>query len=96
MPSYLIVDVSVKDPARYADYIRQVPAVIARHGGEYLVRGGAVDVIEGDWTPSRLVVMRFPTREALQGYLDDPDYAPLRDLRREVADSIVIAADGLR
>ena len=95
MPAYMIVDVDVRDAARYEDYKREVPALIARHGGEYLVRGGAHEVIEGDWQPTRMVMFRFPSRAAIRAFMDDPDYRPLAALRHEIARSRIIAVDGL-
>ena len=95
MPAYMIVDVDVRDAARYEDYKREVPALIARHGGEYLVRGGAHEVIEGDWQPTRMVIFRFPSRAAIRAFMDDPDYLPLAALRHEIARSRIIAVDGL-
>lgn len=95
MPAYMIVDVDVRDLARYDDYKSQVPALIARHGGEYLVRGGTHEVIEGDWQPTRMVLFRFPSRAAIRAFLDDPEYRPLAALRHEVAKSRIIAVDGI-
>ena len=60
MAVYLIVDVDAQDPSALERYRAEVPAFIRKHGGEYLVRGGAFEVLEGDWRPSRLVLFRFP------------------------------------
>src|SRR6185436_7647814 len=49
--AYLIVSIDVRDPVAYEDYKAKVPAFIRKHGGEYLVRGGAHEVVEGDWQP---------------------------------------------
>jgi uncharacterized protein (DUF1330 family) len=95
IPAYLIADIEVRDPARYENYRRDVPALIARHGGVYVVRGAEVAVLEGAWHPRRLVVLRFPSRRALEAYLDDPDYQPLKALRQEVTRSSVVVVDGL-
>ena len=57
MPAYVVVNVRVKDPARYADYIKMAPASILAHGGRYIARGGKTEVLEGDWSPSRLVIL---------------------------------------
>ena len=73
----------------------KVPALIARHGGEYLVRGGAHQVLEGSWQPTRLVLFRFPDRAAIRAFLDDPDYAPLKALRQRSASADLVAVDGI-
>ena len=63
MSAYLIVDITVHDPERYQDYVRQVPVLINKHQGSYRVRGGEVEVKEGGWHPQRLIVLEFPDRE---------------------------------
>ena len=95
MPAYVIVNVDLKDPAAYEAYKAAVPALIARHGGEYLVRGGAHEVHEGTWQPTRLVLFRFPDRTAVRAFMDDPDYAPWKQLRQRIATSDIVAVDGL-
>lgn len=95
MTAYLIVDVAIRDPQQYETYKQQVPALIARHGGEYLVRGGTHEVLEGEWRPTRLVLFRFPNRAAIKAFLADPDYRPLAALRHSIADSSLVAVDGL-
>ena len=95
MTAYLIVDVAIRDPQRYEDYKQKVPALIERHGGEYLVRGGAHEVLEGTWQPSRLVLFRFPSRDAIKAFLADPEYQPLAAVRHSIADSSLVAVDGL-
>ena len=95
MSAYLIFDGKVHDAARYEDYKRQVPALIARHGGEYLVRGGGFEVIEGSWNPTRIVLLKFPDRAAIRAFFADPDYQPLLKLRHAIADSHAVAVDGI-
>jgi uncharacterized protein (DUF1330 family) len=95
MPAYLIADVNIQDKERYEAYKREVPAIIARHGGEYLVRGGEHEVIEGKWKPSRLVLFRFPNRAAIHAFFADPAYQPLAALRHEIAESNLVAVDGI-
>ena len=58
------------------------------------MRGGDSEVLEGAWTPDRLVVLEFPNREAALAFYDDPEYAPFRTLRQSVTDSSVVIVDG--
>ena len=95
MPVYMIVDVDIADPAAYETYKAQVPALIARHGGEYLVRGGAHEIIEGTWSPTRLVLFRFPDRASVKAFIDDPDYAPLKALRQRISRGDIVMVDGI-
>ena len=95
MSAYLIVDVDLHDAKAYDAYKRDVPALIARHGGEYLVRGGEFEIIEGDWRPTRLVLLRFPDRKAIRAFMSDPEYKPLVALRHTAATSCLVAVDGI-
>lgn len=96
MPAYLIVNVEVNDPTAYEEYRLGVPAILAKHGGEYIVRGGSWEAFEGDWRPSRLVILRFPNLKAIRAFMDDPEYAPLKALRHSLARTDMIAVEGVR
>ena len=95
MPAYVIANVTVKDPERYPEYARQVPATLEPFGGRYLARGGAVEVVEGDWRPNRLVVLEFPTLERARAWYDSADYGPARQLRWETADAQIVFLEGV-
>ena len=95
MPCYLILDIDIRDPEKYELYKREVPRLVEKHGGEYLVRGGTHEVIEGDWNPTRLVLFRFPDRQAIRNFFSDPEYQPLKSVRHESAISDLVAVDGI-
>ena len=95
MPAYMIVDIRLRDAATYEKYKAEVPALIRKHGGEYLVRGGKFEVLEGSWQPSRLVVFRFPDSAAAHAFMNDPEYRPLKALRQGCADTDAVVVDGL-
>ena len=95
MPAYLIAEVDVTDPAAYEDYRKQVPPIIAKYGGRYLVRGGKVESKEGGWTPPRFVIVEFPTMEQARKFYDSPDYAPALAIRKKASRSRLILAEGL-
>jgi len=94
MSAYFIVDIEVTDPEAYENYRSQVPALVAKHGGKYLVRGGAFEVLEGDWTPHRLVVIEFPTSEAAKEFYDSDEYEPLKQMRLNATNSSLIQVEG--
>ena len=95
MAAYLIAEVDVHDSAGYEEYRQKVPAIIAAYGGRYLVRGGALDVLEGDRTPKRMVVLEFADRAALQAFWSSPEYLPLRALRERAARASIVAVEGM-
>jgi uncharacterized protein (DUF1330 family) len=94
MPTYLIANIELHDVKRYKDYVEHVPALIAKHGGKYRVRGGDSQVLEGAWSPSRLIVIEFPSREAALAFYNDADYEPYKSLRQSVSDSSLVLVDG--
>lgn len=95
MSAYLIVELGVHDAAGFEEYRSRVPELIRKHGGEYIVRGGTVEVIEGAWQPRRLVLFRFPDREAIRAFFEDPEYAELKAIRLRTCDSTIVAVDGM-
>ena len=62
MPAYFIIDHEVTDPAGFEEYRRQVPGTVEKYGGKFLVRGGQMQALEGDWKPKRIVVTEERTR----------------------------------
>ena len=94
MPAYLIANIRVKDPAKFASYRDQVAPLIARFGGRYLIRGGAVTPVEGNPTLERVVVLEFPSMDALKTFYFSDDYAPLIALRQEASDGDVALIEG--
>ena len=95
MAVYAVVNVQITDPPRYTEYREQAPAAIARYGGKYLARGGKVEVLEGDWNPQRLVILEFESMERFHEWYNSPEYAPLKQLRREAAVTAFVIVEGL-
>ena len=94
MSAYLVVDIAVRDPDQYSDYVARAPDYVKKYGGNYIVRGGDAAVVEGDWLPSRFVVVEFPSREKAQAFLDDPEHQAVADIRRSSTTSNMILVDG--
>ena len=94
MPAYLVGNITVTDPVAFEEYRAKVPAVIAAHGGRYVVRGGAMEVLEGDWPRPRNVILEFPDMQRLKAFYESAEYAPLLALRKRSAVSNIIAVEG--
>jgi uncharacterized protein (DUF1330 family) len=92
MPAYLILDIEWHDADRATEYRKLLGATLDKHGGRTLVANDA-HVLEGDWSPRRVVVIEFPTMAALRGWYDSADYAPVSKIRKEGATSKMIAAE---
>lgn len=94
MPAYIIVDVDVKDAAAYEDYKKLTPGSLQPFDGKFIVRGGAVSPLEGDWNPSRIVVLQFPTMEKAKAWWSSEEYAPAKALRQSASSTQMIAVEG--
>ncbi len=96
MPAYLVGGVDVSDPAWVAEYGPKVEALVEKHGGRYLVRGGEMDVVEGTTPAARvMVVIEFPSLENARAWYNDPEYAPLIKLRQTGSEAEIVLVDGL-
>jgi len=94
MAVYAVVNIRITDPDRYAEYIEQAPPTIAHYGGKYLARGGKVEVLEGEWTLQRLVILEFESMERFNEWYDSPEYAPLKQVRGETTVSDFVVVEG--
>jgi uncharacterized protein (DUF1330 family) len=96
MAAYLIVNIAaIHDDKTYAEYRARVNASVSAAGGEYLVRGGHVDVLEGDWRPNRVVVLRFPSAKAAKSWWASSEYAELKAMRQASATTEMILVEGM-
>jgi uncharacterized protein (DUF1330 family) len=94
MPAYLIVETDITDPEQYEQYKTAASAAVAAAGGRYIVRGGELAVVEGDWTPERLVVLEFADLDAVKRFYDSPDYQAAIRLREGAATMKMVAVEG--
>lgn len=94
MKAYIVGDITVSDPERYKEYVARAPHYIAKHKGTYLVRGGDVTVMEGDWNPTRVVVIEFPSKEHAVAFSQDPEYLEIAIDRQEATTSKLIIVEG--
>lgn len=78
---YIIVDMQISDMEQYKKYMAEAPASVAAAGGEYLVRGGRFETLEGQWQPARIAMLRFPSYEAAKAFYDGEMYRAARTKR---------------
>jgi uncharacterized protein (DUF1330 family) len=95
MPAYLVVDIDVTNPEVYERYKLLAPPAIAAYGGRYLARGGKSITLEGEWRPSRLVILEFPSLERLQEWYDSAEYSEARRVREGAALMQMVALEGI-
>ena len=95
MPAYFIVDNEVTDSAGFEEYRKQVPVTVEKYGGRFLVRGGQIQPLEGDWKPTRIVVTEFPSIEQARRWYDSEEYRTLKALRSRSARGSVVLVEGV-
>ncbi len=95
MAAFIVFDVEIRDMAEYGKFMQAVKPAIEDAGGRYLVRGGAHEVLEGDWEPRRLVVLEFPSMAALEGFYHGPVYQGLKPIRDACSSARLVAVEGV-
>jgi uncharacterized protein (DUF1330 family) len=94
MAAFVIATETIKDEATFAAYRQQVPATVAAFGGKFIVRGGNLTTLEGEWPHSRLVIIEFPSREAAESWYASADYKKIIGLRHQSSVGNLIIVDG--
>ncbi len=95
MAGYVLIDSEVTDEAVFAEFRGRVATTVEAHGGRYLVRGGATEVIEGEWMPHRIVVVEFDNVEQARACLNSPEYIEIKEIRTRSANADVIIVEGV-
>jgi uncharacterized protein (DUF1330 family) len=94
MAAYVIAEVTITDPQGFEAYRQMVPATIAKYGGKFLVRGGAMEMLEGNWEPKRLVIIEFESAERAKQWWASEDYREAKELRQRTAQTNLIVIEG--
>lgn len=95
MSAYIIVDISIHDPATYERYKELAPASIEQYGGRYVARGGATETLEGSWQPNRIVILEFPDADAARRWWASDEYAEAKRLRQSASNADMLLVQGL-
>jgi len=95
MAAYVISDVTFRDPAALDTYRARASDSIARHGGRYLARGGAIEAVEGSWQPEHVIIVEFPDLARARAWYRSPEYAAALDVRDRALNRNLIFVDGI-
>jgi uncharacterized protein (DUF1330 family) len=95
MPAYLLAEIEITNPEGYKSYTAVVPDSIKKYGGRFLVRGGAVHSLEGEWPERRRVIIEFPSVDAARKWWDSPDYEKAKGLRRANSKGRLLLLEGV-
>lgn len=97
MSAFILADVAVSDLNAYREsgYLEAVPEIAAKYNGKYRVRGGQMEQLEGEWMPTRMVIIEFPDMTSLKEFVDCEEYKPWREVRQSLATSHMVAIEGV-
>ncbi len=96
MAAYLVVDTLLDDPALYEEYKLQARPLAEAFGGEYLARGGSMTIKESDlWSPTRMVLIKFPDAQSANGFYDSPQYQAILPISRQSARRTIFVLEGV-
>ena len=95
MAAYLVVDITITNPAQFEEYRKLAPVAIATYGGRYLIRGGAYEVLEGDWKPQRVTVVEFDSMEKAKTFYASPEYQAAIKVRTGAANMNALLVQGV-
>ncbi len=95
MAAYIVAQLKVGDPAAFQRYREAVTPLVDRFGGRFRVRGGELDVLEGDWAWPRLVIIEFQSKDAARLFYELPEYQQMLSLRQAASQSTVAIVEGV-
>jgi uncharacterized protein (DUF1330 family) len=95
LPAYVVSHVDASDTASFREYKERVTEVVRKYGGEYLVRGGRYERLEGREPATRHVIMRFPSYEQALAWYHSKEYKELKDLRLGSAPADIVLIEGM-
>lgn len=95
MAAYVIVEIEIVDPVGYEEYKNLAGASVEKYGGKYIVRGGATEVLEGDWKPKRIVILQFDSMKRAKEWLTCEEYREPRKMRHRTAKTNMILVEGV-
>jgi uncharacterized protein (DUF1330 family) len=95
MTAYLIARIEVHDPEGYEAYKARTPAIIAKFGGRFLVRGGALETLEGEESVGRLVLVEFPDMDAARGFYNSAEYQAAIRIREPASKGQFVIVEGI-
>lgn len=94
--AYVLVDTKISNNENYEIYKKKAKPIAEKFGGKYLTRGGEMDVVQSDlWSPTRLVLVEFPSIEKARAFHSSEDYADVKKIRIENAESTLVILEGL-
>ena len=95
MPAYAILQINILNRENYKEYVKKASPIVESFGGEYLVRGGKSEVVQGEWNDQRTVVVKFPSYDAAIQWYNSEEYAPIKKIREDNSIGNCIIIEGI-
>ena len=95
MPAYIIAQIDVHNAEQYKAYTLLTPDAIRKYGGEFIVRNGDKETLEGEEVTKRMVVIEFPDMDSGRAFYNSEDYTAAKELRRGAAEGTFLLIDGV-
>ncbi|MEC2058549.1 DUF1330 domain-containing protein [Bacillus stercoris] len=95
MSAYLVIDIDITNPDNFKEYEDRIFSIVNHFGGYPIVQDDNTTVMEGDWKPKRLVILKFPSKQNIEAFFNSEMYEPLKKIRRANTVGKAIAAEGL-
>ena len=95
MSAYVIVDIEIHDPAVYDEYRKVVGPTLTRYGGKFVVRGGKIDLLEGNWNPKRIVILEFENAARAREWYDSEEYRAPKQIRMKASKGNLVLVEGI-
>ena len=90
MSCFFVVDTYIDEPnslESYDEYIEQVVPIVERYGGKYIVRSEKITSLSPNRNPQRVIIISFPSREALMCCFESDSYKAIMNKRIESVDA---------
>jgi uncharacterized protein (DUF1330 family) len=94
IPTYIVGEIHITDPAAYQGHVPRALATIARFGGRVIAGNGRVDLLEGAPTPERIFIIEFPTAETARRWYQSHDYQEALKVRLSTSHGRVFLIEG--
>ena len=95
MSTYVVLDVAIYDLERYQEFVSRINPAIESAGGRFLIRGGAHEVLEGDWEPGQLALIEFPSKAKAEGFYHSQLYKAWKSNREHWNWDVLLVAEGI-
>jgi uncharacterized protein (DUF1330 family) len=94
MPTYVVGDIHITDPAAFQTHVPRALATIARFGGRVIAGGGRIDLLEGSPMPERIFIIEFPSADAARRWYRSDEYQAVLKIRLSASHGRVLLIEG--